>query len=505
MTHPQPPYDGTTSEAHPQPSVPNPWADQASPGAGPTSVGAPGQPLPPEVPPSPPPQTPAPWGGGIADAVPPPPPAAAPTPGPVAPGPGGYNAVHAAEEIFSDGGTPAAPTPSPYGQSPGAAPHGYGFPQPVQQAPALTAKDRKKQERKAKQKATAAAKTKAKNKKTNKRADTPASQGRADERFDVPRPGGRLGGGRGTHVAARMTALVTGSLLALGTVGVMAYTAGHPAPVESGITDAQVSKYRLTSFPTERAIAFADRYARLCANQNPQQAQQRQQAIARLSSSGVDTACGWDGKGKQVVAYSVWSGYMEPIAEYPEHGYYIGIQVQLTSGALRTLSVPVWVDDLKSGNGMRVVGDVGTLPQPDQATPPPVDVPLQVDSQLSGDLKGKLFGDFFTSWGASDGTTLTRYVAPGASEAARAGLRGALQSPKVSDVKALLPQGVTSPDEHRWQVGDTTWAWVSVRWRSGDAHVTERYRVHIVLTDQGWFVNDIRAGVPDQDGGKASS
>ncbi|MFF2228282.1 conjugal transfer protein [Streptomyces globisporus] len=303
-----------------------------------------------------------------------------------------------------------------------------------------------------------------------------------------------------------MTALVSVSLLALGAVGVMAYTAGHPAPVETGITDEEVSKYRLTPFPVERAIAFADRYARLCANQNPEQAEQRRQAIARLSSAGVDSTCGWDGKGNQVVAYSVWSGVMEPIAEYPEHGFYIGIQVQLTTGGLRTLSVPVWVDDLKSGNGMRVVGDVGTLPQPDPAAPPAVKDPLEADSALSTELQGKLFADFFTSWGASNGTTLSRYVAPGASTSAKAGLRGALgSSPQVSDVQVLLPKGVGATDGHEWGVDDVTWARVSVRWKPGSGHVTERYRVQIVLTDQGWFVKDIRAGVIDQEGGKSNT
>ncbi|MGW0673163.1 conjugal transfer protein [Streptomyces sp. NPDC002746] len=396
--------------------------------------------------------------------------------------------MRAAEALFAQG---APPQEQPPRYMPALA-------APPQAAPARTAKEKKRQEKEAKRQAKAAAKGK-----PGMSADATRPPADAGERFDVPRPGGRLNGGRATHVAARMTAVVTVSLLALGTVGVMAYNAGHPAPVETGITNEEVSQYRLTPFPVEQATAFADRYARLCANQNPEQAEQRRQAIARLSSAGVDTTCGWDGKGSQVVAYSVWSGYMEPIAEYLEHGYYIGIQVQLTTGALRTLSVPVWVDDLKSGNGMRVVGDVGTLPQPDQATPPTVKDPLQIDSELSGDLQGKLFADFFTSWGSSNGTTLTRYVVPGASSAARAGLRGALQSPKVSDVKVLLPKGVAATDGRKWKVDDVTWARVSVQWKAGKARVTERYRVQIVLTDQGWFVKDIRAGVPDEAGGKA--
>ncbi|MFF3734074.1 conjugal transfer protein [Streptomyces sp. NPDC002476] len=399
--------------------------------------------------------------------------------------------MRAAEELFAQGAPPQGQPPQ-YVPAPATDPAAH--PQTV---PVLTAKEKKRQKKEAKRKAKAAA-----NPKPGKLADATMPTA-AGERFDVPRPGGRLTGGRGTHVAARMTALVTVSLLALGMVGVMAYNAGHPAPTESGISDEEVSQYRLTSFPVERAIAFADRYARLCANQNPEQAEQRRQAIVRLSSAGVDTTCGWDGKGSQVVAYSVWSGYMEPIAEYPEHGYYIGIQVQFTTGALRTLSVPVWVNDLKSGDGMRVVGDVGTLPQPDQATPPAVKDPLQVDSELSTELQGKLFADFYASWGASNGTTLTRYVAPGASSAARAGLRGALQSPKVSDVKVLLPKGVAATDGHKWKVDDVTWSRVSVQWKAGSTHVTERYRVQIVLTDQGWFVKDIRAGVSDESGGKA--
>ncbi|MEV8335603.1 conjugal transfer protein [Streptomyces niveus] len=306
-------------------------------------------------------------------------------------------------------------------------------------------------------------------------------------------------------MAARMAALLTVCVVALGTVGVLGYTAGKPSPVASGITAQESAKYRLTPFPVERAVAFADRYARLCANQNPEQAEQRRQALARLASSGVDTACGWDGKGTQVVASSVWSGYLEPIVEYPGHGYYVGIQVQLTTGAVRTLSVPVWVDDLPSGSGMRVVGDVGTVPQTRQGTPPEARDVRQVDSLLSEDLQGELFADFFSSWGASDSITLTRYVAPGASETARQGLRGVLQAPKVSDVRVLLPEGVSASDGHEWNVDDTTWAWVSVQWKVADARVTERYRVEVVLTGQGWFVRDIRAGVPDPQGGAAGS
>ncbi|MEU1824272.1 conjugal transfer protein [Streptomyces abikoensis] len=372
----------------------------------------------------------------------------------------------------------------------------------------MSPKEHRQKAKEAKRKGKAAQREKAKAEKA-RAAKTDRSQAgrpaaRPGDRFDVPRPGGRLSGGRGTHVAARMTALVTGSLFALGIVGVMAYNAGHPAPLATGITDDQVSKYRLTAYPVERAIAFADRYARLCANQNPDQAEQRRQAIARLSSSGVDTTCGWDGKGTQTVAYSVWSGYMEPIPEFGEHGYYIGIQLQMTTGALRTLSVPVWAQDLKTGNGMRVVGGVGTLPQPDQASPPEVKDALQTDSDLSGDLQGKLFQDFFTAWGSSNGNNLTRYVAPDATKTARAGLRNALQTPKVTEVKVLLPKGVAASDGHKWKVGDTTWARVTVEWKSGDAHVTERYRVEVTLTDQGWFVKDIRAGIPDERGGAAT-
>lgn len=376
----------------------------------------------------------------------------------------------------------------------------------------MSPKEQKRQAKEAKQRERAAQKAKARAQKQEKKEPPSGEEGMTGgsgagpgDRFDVPRPGGRLTSGRGTHVAARMTALVTVSLLALGTVGVMAYTAGHPAPVATGITDEQVSKYRLAEFPVEQAVAFASRYARLCANQDPKQADLRQQAIARLSSSGVDTTCGWNGKGKQVVAYSMWSGYMEPVAEYPGHAYYIGVQVQLTTGALRTLSVPVWVKDLKSGNGMRVVGDVGTLPQPDQASPPEVKDALQSDSELASDLQSKLFADFFTSWGASNADNLSRYVAPGASKAARAGLRGAMRSPKVSEVKVLLPKGVSATDGHTWKADDTTWARVAVEWKAGDARVTERYRVQITLTDQGWFVKDIRGGAPDERGGSATA
>ena len=54
----------------------------------------------------------------------------------------------------------------------------------------------------------------------------------------------------------------------------------------------------------------------------------------------------------------------------------------LTSAGSRIVTVPVYVADLASGDGMRIVGDIGEMPQPNLVKAPEPEQPAAVDGAL---------------------------------------------------------------------------------------------------------------------------
>lgn len=325
--------------------------------------------------------------------------------------------------------------------------------------------------------------------------------------FDVPRPGGRIsGGGRRTHVALRATLLITTCVFALGSCGVMGLVVGKSSGrTTAGLDEADATRYRLTEFPTEQAAAFAEQYAQLCMTFSPDTSATRRTELARYASSGVDPDCGWSGEGARKAVSVAWDGTAEKLSEFGDHGRYIGVQVRTDDGALTTLTVPVYVKDLKTGEGMRVAGDVGQMPMPAAADVPEVDQGDEVvDDALSTQLQKEVLPGYFTAWGASDDTAMARFLTPDATLTATTGLAGRLTGPQVGAVVALVPASVQDTKPYAYSAGQPVQVRVVVDWSDAKGVAVSRaYRMTIVNTAQGWFIKDIRGGVLDPEGGRA--
>ncbi|WP_078947845.1 conjugal transfer protein [Streptomyces griseus] len=347
---------------------------------------------------------------------------------------------------------------------------------------------------------------------TAPRTTTPAvgtSQPVPAREFDVPKPGGRIsGGGRRTHVALRATLLITTCVLALGSCGVMGLVVGKSSgKTTAGLDTADAARYRLTEFPTEQAAAFAEQYAQLCMTFSPNTSSTRRTNLARYISAGVDPNCGWSGEGVGRAVSATWDGTAEKLPEYGDHGRYIGVQVRSADGTLTTLTVPVYVKDLKTGEGMRVAGDVGQMPMPASADVPEVDQGDEVvDDALSTQLQQKVLPGYFEAWGASDTTAMARFITSDASLTATTGLAGHLTNPQVGTVVALVPASVQDTKPYAYSAEQSVQVRVAVDWKDTRGVTVRRsYRMTMVNTAQGWFIKDIRGGVIDAEGGRADS
>ena len=355
-------------------------------------------------------------------------------------------------------------------------------------------------------------------------AQTPQARGGAKERqkkarkgkdtFQVPPPGGRFSGGRSAHVGLRIALILTTCLLALGVVAYIAFSFGVATMRENQyrLSDADIARFNLTDFPLEQAGRFAADYARLCLTHSSTAgaADQRVDRLARFVSAGTDPSCGWNGEGVQTVSDSTWTGSSEPIGvpEYAQHARMMVVRV-LTSAGSRIVTVPVYVADLRNADGMRIIGDIGEMPQPRLANAPKATAPADVDESLGTALvDGEFFRQFFDAWGSSEGPALQRFVTPDALPEARAGLGGTLSAPKIDKAQVFFPPDVDPNDNtFQWRTGMVTEAWVWVVWSNTAAGktATERraYRLQLVKTTQAaspaqeWAVRDIRGGVPD--------
>ncbi|MGW5359456.1 conjugal transfer protein [Actinopolymorpha pittospori] len=335
--------------------------------------------------------------------------------------------------------------------------------------------------------------------------------------FDVPAAGRRFSGGRGAHATLKVGLILTVCLIAVGVVGYMAFALGFSTGRENTyqLSKADIARYRLTNFPLDQAGRFAADYARICLTHDatPGANDQREAQLSRYVSSGTDTRCGWNGEGSQTVSDASWTGESEPIdvPGYTGKSRMMTVRV-LTSTGSRVVTVPVYVADLASGNGMRVIGDVGEMPQPTLATVPEAQPPAGVDGRLGDALtQGEFFQQFFEAWGQSNRPALQRFVTPDASTRTISGLGGAVSTPTIQKAEAFLPKGADPSVPYDWKTGMVTQAWVWVSWQTpgvgSKATEVRAYRLQLVKTTQGtspsqeWAVRDIRGGVPDIQGG----
>ncbi|MBH5336138.1 conjugal transfer protein [Streptomyces pactum] len=332
-----------------------------------------------------------------------------------------------------------------------------------------------------------------------------AAKGTSGKAFDVPAPGGRIAtSGRRTHVALRATVLATTCLFALGSCTVMGLVIGKSGSTSTAaLSQRDVDRYRLTSFPLDAAATFAEEYAMLCMTFSEKTEEERSAELARFVSAGVETNCGWTGSGSQTAESAAWDGSAEPIPEYAGHGRYLGVRVRLSTGQVAALTVPVYVRDLRTGQGLKVVGQVGVMPLPPGGKAPAIDEPV-VDQALSDNLATRVLPGFFTAWGSSDATALARFTMPDATARATGGLHGAWGKPEITTAEALAPAGTRAGAAVRYRPGDTVLARVSVRWNGADGvGAVHSYRVTLENTAQGWFIKDVNGAVLDHKGGAA--
>lgn len=331
--------------------------------------------------------------------------------------------------------------------------------------------------------------------------------------FDVPAPGGRFNGRRGLHSGVRATLVITCCLVVLGTVGFGAYVYGIAAATDQtyNLSDADVRAYHLADFPVDQAGQFAADYVRICLSQPDTDAArtQRETDLAEFSSAGVDPTCGWNGAGAQTVTDVQWTGESTPVEVdgYREHARWFTVRA-LTSSGRHMLEVPVYVEDLASGTGLRIVGELGEIPPPVLADVERPERAAETDVELAESLiDGEFFAQYFAAWGESDSAALGRLVSTDAMPAARAGLNGTLIEPRIDEATVFYPADADI-EEFSWQVGDTADVWVRVIWRSqqvAEATLTRSYRVQLIkIADasspaQEWAVRDIKGGVPDVD------
>ncbi len=335
--------------------------------------------------------------------------------------------------------------------------------------------------------------------------------------FDVPAPGGRFSGGRGSHTAVKVVLILSACLVASGIVAYMAFSLGVSTALDNRyrLSSDDKTRYRLTEFPLDQAGRFAADYARICLTHQTTAGadDQRETQLSRFVSTGTDTTCGWNGEGVQSVADASWTGESEPIdiPGYAGNARMMTVRV-LTSAGSRIVTVPVYVADLASGDGMRIVGDIGEMPQPNLVKAPEPEQPAAVDGGLADALtQGEFFQQFFAAWGESNRPALQRFVTPDATSRTTSGLGGTTTEPAIVEARVFLPAGVTASEAYEWKKGMVTQAWVWVDWRSpsvGEGAVeTRAYRLQLVKTTQAsnpsqeWAVRDIRGGVPDLKGG----
>lgn len=324
--------------------------------------------------------------------------------------------------------------------------------------------------------------------------------------FEVPRPGGRLRGGRKNH--RFLSAAVFFSIVALLAIVLIAFTAVIlvPKDVEADLSAQEKRDLRLDNYPTNAASAFAVRYATECLtfdSAKDTNREERRSRLAGFATSGVDQDCGWNGQGKQtVIGTPFWDGTSSPVEEWPGNARWLGIQATVsTNGGPRhtvSLSVPVYTDDPSSGEKFKVVGEVGQVPLSAQAEVPAREKP-KIDADLSRQLQDDLISPYFTAWAASDNNILDRYIAPSASDTARTGLNGASGEPKVTLVSVYVPANA-SGDSYSWQVGDSAKADVTVDWVSDETTLSQSYRVTLTRADTGWFIKDVKGATVDPSG-----
>lgn len=327
--------------------------------------------------------------------------------------------------------------------------------------------------------------------------------------FDVVRPGAAPTNRRFRRgqraLAVTATLVITTSVAAL----IGGVVIGRSAvPAQGALSSTDAANYRLSTFPVDAATAFGQQYLEVCLTHgDADDVKRRQEVLESMSTAGVSTSCGWTSGGLlQQPTSIVYNGYLQMADDFPSgQAAYLGYNVTLGDATYQTVTVPIWVKRVGTGNDMRIVGDVGITPATRLGQPPtPTEQPGK-DDQLARDLAGSVLAPFFTAWGASDQRQLNLMLAEGATENARIGMAETMKDPKIGDVRAqsARAESAGTGQDFSYVDGDRATAIVTVTWMlpASESTQTVGYRVEVVRSGGKWMVRDVRGGAIDMRGG----
>jgi hypothetical protein len=277
---------------------------------------------------------------------------------------------------------------------------------------------------------------------------------------------------------------------------------------QASISGQDAAAFHLSSVPAERASAFGVAYLTLCwthpAAADEAATQNRLAALARMTSAGVTSGCGWTGTAPTPVPVAVtWDGSAVPIQDVYPTGAAAQLGFVVTTADQRTVgvSVPIWMASATSTAGARVVGDVAIVPVATAAAAPTPIAPAATDSAIAEALTRSVLVPFLQAWAASDPIQLNLVLARDASAAARAGMAGQLSKPIVAGVRVVVTRG----DPTAYRDGDQVTAQLTVDWTTTSGAQRSGYSIGLRMAAGRWQVTDIGGAAADPAGGVSPS
>jgi hypothetical protein len=264
-------------------------------------------------------------------------------------------------------------------------------------------------------------------------------------------------------------------ILIVGYRGIAAIFFDQPSSGNANAADAGPAP-DAAKFPEALGEAFAQRFATLYLNVDPDKAAQRAQSLAAFIPASVrasDPQFGWTGSGTSATQSVQVAGIDVRSAKTA-----VVTVLATVNGNLMELGVPLY----SSGGGLVVSAEPAWLPGPHTATLPQVHRPGS-DQAAKSALANQL-PDFFQAFASGDQAQLSRYLAPGVS---MKGLGGAVSFDSIASLS--VPAGGATRDI------TVTVDWtVPVPGGTGPPELTTTYDMSVIDQQSGrWYVKDIRA------------
>lgn len=323
--------------------------------------------------------------------------------------------------------------------------------------------------------------------------------------LEVPLPGHRLGDARRAAVTARA---VAATVLVLGLAG-LAVTGGFLATMATRGTSGTVAPSSQTPYNTAAAQAFGAQYLRTCLARPRGDDRAEQARVDQLRAMNVgpfDEACrsnSADTRARAVGAIT-FTGITQAVADVPQ-ARYLGFMVELDRATTRYV-VPVYLDEPGQGLGPSVIGRIGVTPAEGYGVPTSDATPTTADNDLGASLRSEFLPQFMTAWAASS-ASLEQFLSSTHSEAAAAGLGGAVKDVQVTDVVARPRKPVAPGQKIEYADGDQVDVTVATTstLTAGAQPQPSSYRLVLERAGGKWFVRDAQGGVAEVPSGVPSA